>query len=206
MDELFFQEKKKYEKMWSNEPYRTTSPGYNSVAHFLEHIKDRKTPLDSLADFGCGSGVVAIPFLEAGFKVSLVDIAENCLNENIHTLTFLSPELITFTLAPLWELPSFLEKSDWIYCIDVLEHIPPERVEKSLSEMAKRTKKGGALQVFLLDEGMGKMIGETLHLTIRPLDWWIDKISYYWNIEEIIPIIPGIRYCIYIGAPKVFSE
>ena len=201
-DKIFLQEKTKYEKMWGNEPYRANSPGYNSVADFLACIKSRKSSSDSLIDFGCGTGVVSIPFLEEGFKVSLVDIADNCLNDNIHALTFLFPELITFFLAPLWELPSSLEKSDWIYCMDVLEHLPPERVDKALSEMAKKTKKGGALQVFLQDEGMGKIVGETLHLTIRPLDWWLEKISNYWVVEEVQPIIPGVRYCIYIGPPK----
>ena len=201
-DEIFLQEKRKYEKVWGNEQYRVTSPGNSSVADFLSFIKSRKLPSDSLIDFGCGTAIAAIPFLEAGFKVSLVDIAENCLNDNIRALTFLSPELITFFLAPLWELPSSLEKSDWIYCIDVLEHLPPERVDKSLREMAKKTKKGGALQVFLLDEEMGRKIGEKLHLTIRPLDWWLEKISCYWHIEEVYSIIAGIRYCIYVGAPK----
>lgn len=201
-DEIFLEEKRKYEKMWTNEPYRATSPGYDSVSDFLSYIKNKKGSADSLIDFGCGSGVAAIPFLEVGFKVSLVDIAENCLNENIHALTFLYPELITFFLAPLWELPCSLGKSDWIYCIDVLEHLPPERVDKALSEMASKTKKGGALQVFLLDEEMGARVGETLHLTIKPLDWWLDKISSYWNIEEVRPIIPGIRYCIYVGTSK----
>ncbi len=55
--------------------------------------------------------------------------------------------------------------------------------------MAGKTKKGAALQVFLLDEEMRARVGETLHLTIRPLD-------------EVYSIIPGIRYCIYVGTPK----
>ena len=201
IDELFLQEKKKYEKMWENEPYRVTSPGKLSVEYFLDFIKGRYCPGDSLIDFGCGSAVATISFLEAGFKVCLVDIAENCLDESIQTLLLLSPD-VSFFLAPLWKLPQSLETSDWIYCMDVLEHLPPERVEKALQEMAKKTKKGGALQVFLLDEGMGKMIGETLHLTIKPLNWWIDLISTYWKIEKVECILPGIRYCIYIGPPN----
>lgn len=202
IDEISLQEKQKYEKMWNNEPYRVTSPGKLSVDYFLEFIKGRFTAGDSLIDFGCGSGVAAIPFLEAGFKVRLVDIAENCLDDTIQTLTFLSPDTLSFYLASLWKLPESLEQSDWIYCIDVLEHLPTEKVELALQEMARRTRKGGALQVFLLDEGMGKMIGETLHLTIKPLRWWLDLISVYWTIEKVECILPGIRYCIYIGPPN----
>ncbi len=201
-DPFTLQEKQKYEKMWQQDPYRATSPGYLAAQDFLTFFEKRLQPSDLLIDFGCGTGMAAIPFLQAGLNVSLVDIAENCLSENIETLKILSPERIQFFTSSLWELPKSLPSSDWIYCIDVLEHLPPEKVEPSLKGMAQRTKKGGALQVFLIDEGMGRMIGETLHLTLRPLAWWTEKISSYWEIEKIETILPGIRYCIYVGPSK----
>lgn len=48
---------------------------------------------------------------------------------------------------------------------------------------------------------MGELIGETLHLTLRPLDWWLNQISNFWPIENVQEILPGIRYCVYVGSP-----
>jgi len=200
-DPVFLREKEKYEKIWNRDIYRLNSPGSNSLPSFLTEIAERISPGDSIIDFGCGTGVCSLSLLEKGLNVSLVDIAANCLDEKIAALTHIIPDRISFVEAALWDLPESLRKSDWIYCIDVLEHLPTQKVIESLEEMSGKTKKGGALQVFLADEGMGFMIGETLHLTIRPLDWWIKQISSFWSIEKIEELIAETRYCIYVGAP-----
>ncbi|MBM3199182.1 MAG: class I SAM-dependent methyltransferase [Chlamydiae bacterium] len=204
-DMLWKKEKNKYERMWQQELYRKVSPGYLSAEGFLSFIRTRMNPLDTIIDFGCGSGLAALPFLEAGCKTVLIDIAENCLADKIDALTYLIPDLLSFQLGCLWNLPPSLAQGDWIYCMDVLEHIPPEKIDDSLKEMALRTKKGGALQVFLVEERMGELIGEQLHLTLHPLSWWTQKMETYWEIEQIEPIIPDVRYCIYVGAPKIAS-
>ncbi|MBX9923817.1 MAG: class I SAM-dependent methyltransferase [Rhabdochlamydiaceae bacterium] len=202
LDEVVLREKQKYEKIWKKGLYRITSPGNLLVPAFLSQIRGKLEASDSLIDFGCGTARAAIPFLDKGLKVTLVDIAENCLDEKIEIFSHLCPERLSFVQAPIWDLPPQVPVSDWIYCIDVLEHLPVERVIPSLKAMAEKTRKGGALQVFLSDEEMGEVIGETLHLTIRPLDWWLKQISLFWDVERVEEMIPQIRYCIYVGLPK----
>lgn len=185
-------EKEKYEKLWALAPYRDLSPGLLALPDFLSYFDPK--PEESLIDFGCGAGLTALPLLERGLRVSLVDIAENSLAETIRTLLLLRPEALTFHVAPFWELSDTLESADWIYCVDVLEHLPESYVDESLQAMASRMKKGGLLQMTLKSDEMGKMIGETLHLTVKPLSWWEEKISKFWKISKIVPVIEDVQY------------
>jgi ubiquinone/menaquinone biosynthesis C-methylase UbiE len=199
MDTLYLQEKQKYEKMWSCDLYRQRSPGFLLTTFFLHYFQGRITPRDTLIDFGCGTGAASLFFFEKGLSVTLVDIADNCLSDDVKKTIKKNRSDFTFIQATLWDLPYSLQPTDWIYCIDVLEHLPTKQVLPSLAAMAKKTKKGGALQLFLEDESMGDLVGETLHLTLRPLDWWLKQISAFWPIEHVQEIIPNVRYCVYIG-------
>jgi 2-polyprenyl-3-methyl-5-hydroxy-6-metoxy-1,4-benzoquinol methylase len=196
-------EKAKYKKMWAHEIYRFSSPGLEAAPLFLESFKEEVRPGDSLTDFGCGTGLVALSFLEKAFKVHLVDIAENCLEDKIATLMQLLPDQLFFTQASLWELPDAMEKSDWIYCVDVLEHLPRDKVETALTLLASKTKKGGLIQVFHKEEPFGALIDETLHLTIQPEKWWTEKIGSCWKLLDIVPIVPLYRTTYIVGPATV---
>ena len=45
----------------------------------------------------------------------------------------------------------------------------------ALSQMAARTRRGGFFQIYLQEEPFGELIGEKLHLTVRPKEWWVEK-------------------------------
>jgi 2-polyprenyl-3-methyl-5-hydroxy-6-metoxy-1,4-benzoquinol methylase len=201
--ELTKQEKDKYEAMWNVPSYRHTSPGYLQIESFLGFFKDLIEPCDSIIDFGCGSGFTALPLIENGFNVHLIDIASNALADKIAALTLLAPDRVRFTQGCLWDLPDDVLSEDFCYCMDVLEHIPPEKVDDVLWHISKRSKKGGALQVYLLDEPFGNLIGKTLHLTIKPLSYWIEKIGTYFDIKEIKSIIPDVRYTFFVETKKL---
>lgn len=196
-------EREKYEKMWQIPDYRITSPGHMCSSVFFDFFGERLKNGDSITDFGCGTGLVALSFLERGLKVHLVDIARNCLQDQIEALTLLIPDQIQFTQTCLWNMPETTPATDWIYCMDVLEHLPEETVEPCLKAMAARTKKGGIFQIFLQDDLFGDVIAEKLHLTIKPQEWWINQIKCHWHIESIVPIFPDIRFCCLIGPPLV---
>lgn len=196
---LEIREKEKYEKIWTIPSYRVSSPGYICSRVFFEFFENRIQPDDTISDFGCGTGLAALTFLEHDLNIHLIDIAANCLQDKIEALTLLMPDRVRFTTACLWNLPKTIPPTDWIYCMDVLEHIPEEKIDQVLQEMAKRTKKGGVLQIFLQDEPFGDCIEETLHLTIKPQDWWISKIKEHWRVEGIAPIIEGYRFCCLVG-------
>jgi SAM-dependent methyltransferase len=140
---------------------------------------------NSIIDFGCGTGQVAKDFLAQELKVTLIDHAENCLDEEISLLTKLFPEKIQFVEACLWDLPDHLKPADWIFCCDVLEHIPESQVERVLSGMAQRTLKGGFLSICLAEDLFGhKAMGIPLHLTVNDQSWWETKIAAHWKILD----------------------
>jgi len=192
-------EKEKYEKMWLHPAYRVHSPGLNCVEAFLTHFHGRFQEGDTLIDFGCGSGRAGFHFFFQGFSVCLVDIAANCLDEAHVDLLSLCSERICFLQACLWDLPPSLQAADWIYCCDVLEHLPDHTIDRALQQMAMRCKKGGFFQIFLQDEPYGKLISESLHLTIRPQEWWLEKIKRHFTVEAFGPEIPGFRFSTFLS-------
>lgn len=191
-------EKQKYEKMWTRPEYREISPGLNAAHDFLHHFQERFEEADTLLDLGCGTGKAGVFFFLRGFRVQLVDIASNCLDEAYRPLLSLADSKLSFKEACLWDLPADLGRFDWLYCCDVLEHLPECMVDQAFAQMAERTGKGGFLQIFLKDEPFGTLIQESLHLTIRSKEWWIEKISRYFHVEGFGPEIEGFRFSVFI--------
>jgi len=186
MDELALQEKLKYDKMWESVPeYRAHGPADCLTPVFLSVIEDEIKPGDTLLDFGCGTGKSALFALEVQMKVHLVDISEHSMDPDIFLLHI--KKEIQFTQACLWDLPMSLKPAKWITCFDVLEHIPESKVEHCLKGMSERMIEGGAFSIFLADENFGRAIGEKLHLTIQPAEWWRERVSRYFRIEKEFP-------------------
>lgn len=201
MDNLSSKEKQKYEKMWDVPSYRHTSPGYICLEILFDHFANEIKEGQSITDFGCGMGLTTMTFLEKGLTVQLVDIASNCLEDKIQALLLLQSDKASFTEGCLWNLPKSVKPTDWIYCVDVLEHVPTEKIDTCLKELSTRCLKGGVIQVFLIDEPYGDLIQEKLHLTIQPLEWWKQKISQYFHIEAIAPIIEEVRISFFVRSP-----
>lgn len=197
--DLILQEKEKYIKMWNIPVYRSVSPGNNLAEHFLDYFSKEMQAGDTLTDFGCGTGRAAHRFLERGLNVQLIDIAPNCLDGEIQALTLILPHRIAFTEACLWELDSDTQTTDWLYCCDVMEHLPPDKVAQTLQQLACRNKKGGCFQIFLEDDlAFGTLSQEHLHLTIQTQKWWVAQLSKHWEVLAFGPEVPGLRFSCFV--------
>ena len=185
MDPIAALEKEKYEKIWDKSVYRACSPGFNFSKLFLNWIKPLSKEGQRIIDYGSGPGRTCLPFLNEGYGVDMVDIAENSLDESVQNLLPLFPSRLTFTCASLWNLPNALKPADWFYCCDVLEHLPTSKIDTTFEEMSKRTLTGGLLQIFLEDDELGSLVDEQLHLTLQTASWWISRIAQYWPIWHI---------------------
>lgn len=134
-----------------------------------------------IIDMGCGTGRAAalLNKLE-GMSVILIDHARNCLDDDVKT------ELDhRFQKACLWKLPSYIDPAEYIFCCDVMEHIPEERVDMVLRNIAARCLIGGIFKISTVKDSMGQaIVGEPLHLTIKPAKWWVEKISQFFTIRE----------------------
>jgi len=91
------------------------------------------------------------------------------------------PEGVTFVSAPAWDLSSIREAIDVITSFDVLEHLYPEDVDRTLAEWGHRL--GGRLIVSICYRP-SRTFGPNhmnLHPTVRPKEWWIEKLAEHFD-------------------------
>lgn len=166
------QEQAKYEKIWSFSDYRKVSPGEILVENAISEMCMPEGA--SLVDFGCGTGRAAQYFKDLGFYVIGVDFASNCLDPDVD---------IIFRQKCIWE-PMGL-KSDYGFCTDVMEHIPPEYVDQTLSQISNTVRHHCYFQIACRKDGYGRLIGEPLHLTVRTAKWWENTLSEHFTSVRV---------------------
>ena len=180
MDDTALIERRKYERMWTFAEYRDD--------HATRHADDalallKPTAGDSIIDFGAGAGYASRRLQEGGLQVLAIDIAGNAM----------APEIaarIPLLIGNMWDIPVTLV-ADWGFCCDVMEHIPTDRVDDVLRFVHASTRGATYFNISLRTDGCGRLIGDALHLTVRPLDWWRETLSAYWSDIRIIDHDPG---------------
>jgi len=167
-------EQAKYEKLWKMDTYRRFSPG-EKIAHvFLEVAKHCKGIQKTVLDAGCGTGRGGLKiFRESNSRVTFLDFTSDPLDSAAKllvrngTAAFVQQSLIDDITLP---------RFDYVYCTDVMEHIPPEDVDTVLSNILSAGDRV-FIQLSTVPDGMGVLIGEKLHLTIEQPEWWQEKIE-----------------------------
>jgi hypothetical protein len=104
----------------------------------------------------------------------MVDFVNNSLDPEVKQALETQASRLRFLKKDL-EKPLGIA-AEYGYCTDVMEHIPPDKVEKVLDNILQ-----AATHVFfgiaLKEDKCGAMIGEQLHLTVQPFDWWLERFT-----------------------------
>lgn len=188
-------EKEKYDVIWRDYPsYRDCSPGEGFAPFFFEGFKGEIRPGQTVTDFGCGTARVAKDFVAKGFNVSLVDISPYCLDEEIRHLLVLLPHQLHFHQACLWKLSNEIKPTTWIYCCDVMEHIPEEKIDVVLEQMSSRMRKGGYFSICMKEDLCGKKLGHPLHLTVKGREYWEEKLSTHFTIVGVDAVADDVYF------------
>jgi len=165
-------EQKKYIKCWELDEYRKCSPGENLIDAFWEAADPK--PNATVVDWGCGTGRAGYKLYEKGLDVTLVDFAFNCLDKDIKKAAKNNDRLrfIEHDINKRIELPS-----TYGICTDVLEHIPEEEIDAVLDTILENSKHV-FFQISTVHDAFGHHpeIDETLHVTVKPYQWWLKKL------------------------------
>lgn len=188
MDSQALEEKRKYDLLWTKIPgYREVSPGEDLAPLFLALIQDELKEGQRIIDFGCGTARAAKEFRARNLQVELVDISSECLDPEISFLMRIDQE-IRFQEACLWDLRKKIKSAPWIFCCDVLEHIPEEKIDKVLENMALRMENKGLFSICMKEEHCRGQLEFPLHLTVKPIHWWRGKLAQHFHVfaERVI--------------------
>lgn len=147
---------------------------------FRQLVRKRGT----LVDIGCGTGRAAKALDKGGFKATLMDFAHN------------APEVV----LPYVQCNIFGKwpdrRWDYGYCCDVMEHLPPEKVDKALKNIFEHCDKV-FFTIHFGQDNFGAAIGHPLHLTVQPFTWWRDKLREYRTLKDARDLIGmGVFYCV----------
>lgn len=154
-------EREKYALMWDHSEYRVCSPGENAVARFTSIESER----GSILDIGCGTGRASVGLKASGFDPFLIDFTENSRDPGASGLVFLCRDVVHD------ELPH----TEFGFCTDVMEHLPPEQVDDALRNILSSCGRV-FFTISTVPDAMGVLIGKELHLTVKPYEWWEEKL------------------------------
>ncbi|MBK9126231.1 MAG: class I SAM-dependent methyltransferase [Phycisphaerales bacterium] len=115
-----------------------------------------------IVDFGCGRNGLVRDLRRLGIDGLGVDFA------------FPDADLV----RPMHKTALHAAVAEVVTSFDALEHLLPEDVDAVLAEMRRVAKPRGHF-VFSICTRPSKttVAGEGLHPTVRPLDWWLDRIG-----------------------------
>jgi hypothetical protein len=157
---LFQRELEKYRKAWALPEYKQYSPGGEAAPKAIEFFHTRQK---SLWDFGCGNGKALERFRKAGFVCKGIDFVR------------MDQDAIE---GCLWDLDiQKLGKRDFGFCVDVMEHIPTEKVSAVLHNIWSMCRSKIWFGIALTHDRCGELVGETLHLTVQPVEWWREMLQ-----------------------------
>jgi SAM-dependent methyltransferase len=167
-------EREKYNAIWAKENYHATSPGERWAKLAFRQIT-RSRPPNYVLDLGCGAGSGAAALHDIGYRVAGLDLVRDQF----------ALEGVPFFEQPLWEPiplnPATGRRWSYGFCCDVMEHIPTDLVDAVLASMAASCN-GVFFSIAHNHDACGALIGETLHLTVKPFEWWVDKLREHFDV------------------------
>lgn len=75
--------------------------------------------------------------------------------------------------------------ADLVCCIDVLEHIEPEKLEEVLLELSKITTNFGFFSIHMGPAAKVLSDGRNAHLIQEPSSWWLPRLTKYFEILHL---------------------
>lgn len=139
---------------------KLTFEDYSKIAELIT-----STGSESLLDYGCGKG---FQYIEDRVHVNWGGI----------TPYLYDPGYLPYSVKPTI-------KFDGVICTDVAEHIPEEDVTSFLEDVISYANKFVFFSIGTNTSRKKLLDGRSVHLTVKPREWWLDKIG---SIEHSVII------------------
>lgn len=171
-----------YQGVWTDlETYGDIAPGEFYLPLFLQVAGESR---GHVLDAGCGSGKGALGLQRAGFRVSCCDLTDAGLVDEAKALPF-SEACLWHSLKWCAPLGSF----EWVYCCDVMEHLPTQFTMLAVEQMLRVSRKGVFLGIATVPDQFGVWAGRALHQTVQPFTWWKDALGEVGTIVDARDLI-----------------
>lgn len=175
------QQRELYQEVWTtSDRYADVSPGANNVGLFLDMVAGVARAGQTVLDAGTGSGKGALALDAAGFTVTVCDLTYEGLLPEVRA----NRRIGSTDECSIWHDLTIYGRFDWVYCCDVLEHIPPEYTMLTISRLLDVARSGVFLSIALVPDQFGVWVGEHLHQTVQPFTWWRDRLRDMGELVE----------------------
>lgn len=123
----------------------------------------KKNNCRSILDYGCGD---ALAYKEDGLRWPV---------PIIHFYDPAHPDYCKRPMGPY----------DCVICCDVAEHVPEDEVDEFLEDVFSQAEKVVFITVCCREAKRWLADGINAHVTIKPFDWWLDKIMAHAESEGV---------------------
>lgn len=175
-----------YDEIWSHDEYASFSPGAEYVDLFID--MSGAVCGQTVLDAGAGSGKGAVALAERKFRVSMCDLTSAGLVRKANS--------IPFTRVNLWSDLSTVGRHDWVYCCDVMEHLPMPFTMLVASRLLDVATRGVFFSISLVPDQFGALIGQPLHKSVQSFVEWRTQLSELGKMVECRDLISTGLYVV----------
>ena len=90
-----------------------------------------------------------------------------------------------YPFDPAFEEYGEPKPADLVCCIDVLEHIEPDKLENVLLELSKITPNLGFFSIHMGPAAKILSDGRNAHLIQKPSSWWLPRLTRYFEVLHL---------------------
>lgn len=168
-------ERDTYQAIWANDSYAAISPG-ERYADVFQQMAGATS--GTVLDAGTGSGKGALALMVRGFSVDGCDLTPDGLVPD-------AKRTVAFREVCLWgDLKRQLGQRDYVYCCDVMEHIPTSFTMLVAQRLIDVAITGVFFSIALVPDTFGQFVGHPLHKTIQSFVEWRDQLSELGRMVE----------------------
>jgi ubiquinone/menaquinone biosynthesis C-methylase UbiE len=189
-------EKEKYIEMYAGETGKAHADRHNNGGYGRGFFGENAIPFirrvtpKSVCDVGCGYGRFCNAISDFVDVVYGIDIA------SVATGNVIPNQKINYIDSHAKNIPLENNAVEWITSFDCLEHCLPEDIDTILKEFDRIATKGF---IFSISYEQCWDHGLKLHMTVRPEEWWVEKLKEYGEVslgDHVAPEVIPTRYII----------